>query len=126
MFDNTNKPKGINRVILASLNSFRAIKWLYLNESAFRQELLLLIIAIPVSFLFDISAKEQVFLLLAIVFIIFTEIVNTASRFRNTPTFRVGKRLRLCRGIFKLDYCEQYLACYLALKLMSNDELIGE
>ena len=87
MFDNTNKPKGINRVILASLNSFRAIKWLYLNESAFRQELL-----------FDISAKEQVFLLLAIVFIIFTEIVNTAIE---AVVDRVGLEIHPLSGLAK-------------------------
>ena len=98
MFDNTNKPKGINRVILASLNSFRAIKWLYLNESAFRQELLLLIIAIPVSFLFDISAKEQVFLILAIVFIMFTEIVNTAIE---AVVDRVGLEIHPLSGLAK-------------------------
>jgi diacylglycerol kinase (ATP) len=78
VFDNVNKPKGITRIYLATLNSFRAFKWLYNNESAFRQELLLLIIAIPITFIFDISIKQQVILILAIVFIMFTEIINTA------------------------------------------------
>ena len=78
MFDNKNKPTGIKRVYLASLNSLRAFKWLYQNESAFKQELLLLLIAIPLSFLFDISAMEQMMLILSVIFIIFTEIINTA------------------------------------------------
>ncbi|MCF2948638.1 diacylglycerol kinase [Paraglaciecola aquimarina] len=78
MFDNTNKPTGIKRIHLATLNSFRAFKWLYKNESAFKQELWLLLIAIPISFLFNISANEQIVLILAILFILFTEIINTA------------------------------------------------
>ena len=62
MFDNQNKPKGIKRIYLATLNSLRAFQWLYKHESAFRQEALLLVLAIPVSFLFDISFKEQIVL----------------------------------------------------------------
>lgn len=98
MFDNKNKPKGIKRVVLASLNSYRALKWLYQHESAFRQELLLLLIAIPVSFAFDISAKEQVVLVLAILFIIFTEIINTAIE---AVVDRVGLEIHPLSGLAK-------------------------
>jgi len=98
VFDNKNKPKGIQRIILASLNSFRAFKWLYQNESAFRQELLLLFIAIPVSFAFDISAKEQVTLILAVLFILFTEIINTAIE---AVVDRVGLEIHPLSGLAK-------------------------
>ena len=98
MFDNTNKPKGLHRVYLATLNSFRAFKWLYNNESAFKQELLLLLIAIPISFAFNISIKEQVVLILAIVFIIFTEIINTAIE---AVVDRVGLEIHPLSGLAK-------------------------
>ena len=98
MFDNTDKPKGIKRIYLASLNSLRAFKWLYNNESAFKQELLLLLIAIPTSFAFDISVKEQVVLILAIVFIIFTEIINTAIE---AVVDRVGLEIHPLSGLAK-------------------------
>ncbi|GAA6204045.1 diacylglycerol kinase [Thalassotalea sp. SU-HH00458] len=78
MFDNTNKPRGLSRIYLASLNSLRAFSWLINHEAAFRQELLLLIIATPVTFLLDITVKEQIILIVALLFIIFTEIINTA------------------------------------------------
>ncbi|MDU0352696.1 diacylglycerol kinase [Paraglaciecola aquimarina] len=78
MFDNKNKPKGLKRVYLATLNSIRAFKWLIKNEAAFRQELLLLSIASPATFLFDITVSEQLILILAILFILLTEILNTA------------------------------------------------
>ncbi len=66
------------RVYLATTNSARAIKWLSKNEAAFRQELLLLGLATPISFLFDITVNEQLVLITAILFILFTEILNTA------------------------------------------------
>jgi diacylglycerol kinase (ATP) len=98
VFDNKNKPKGIQRIILASLNSFSAFKWLYQNESAFRQELLLLFIAMPISFIFDISAKEQVSLILAVLFILFTEIINTAIE---TVVDRVSLDIHPLSGLAK-------------------------
>ncbi len=98
MFDNKNKPTGIKRVYLASLNSLRAFKWLYQNESAFKQELLLLFIAVPLSFLFDISAMEQMVLILSVIFIIFTEIINTAIE---AVVDRVGLEIHPLSGLAK-------------------------
>ena len=77
-FDNVNKPKGFNRLYLATKNSFRALKWLVANESAFKQELLLLIVLTPITFFLNVKPLEQLMLLLSIVFIIFAEIINTA------------------------------------------------
>ena len=78
MFDTNNKPTGLKRIYLASLNSTRAFKWLIKNESAFKQELLLLLITVPLSFLFEVTRMEQVALVLSVLFIVFTEIINTA------------------------------------------------
>jgi len=44
-FDPKAKPKGMLRIVLAMKNSVRAISWLVKNETAFRQELILLILA---------------------------------------------------------------------------------
>ena len=98
MFDNINKPKGIKRIYFASLNSFRAFQWLYKNESAFKQELLLLAIAIPVTFFLDVSYKEQALLILSIVFIIFTEVINTAIE---AVVDRVGLDIHPLSGLAK-------------------------
>ena len=98
MFDNENKPTGVKRIHLATLNSLRAIKWLYHNESAFKQELLLLLIAIPITFIFDITMKEQMVLIMAILFIIFTEIINTAIE---AVVDRVGLDIHPLSGLAK-------------------------
>lgn len=78
MFDTNNKPTGLKRIYLAFLNSVRAFKWLIKNESAFKQELLLLLIAVPLSFFLEVTRMEQVALVLSILFIVFIEIINTA------------------------------------------------
>lgn len=98
MFDINNKPKGLKRIFLASQNSARAVSWLYKNESAFKQELLLLLCALPASFFLPVSTKEQVVLILAIVFIIFTEIINTAIE---AVVDRVGLEIHPLSGLAK-------------------------
>ena len=98
MFDNKNKPKGIKRIYLASLNSFRAFKWLYQNESAFKQELLLLFFTVPITFLFNISYMEQMILVLSVIFIIFTEVINTAIE---AVVDRVGLDIHPLSGLAK-------------------------
>lgn len=98
MFDQNNKPTGIKRIYLASLNSLRAFQWLYKNESAFKQEVFLLFLAIPISFLFDISIKEQMILILAVIFIIFTEIINTAIE---AVVDRIGLEIHPLSGLAK-------------------------
>lgn len=98
MFNNKDKPQGIKRIYLASLNSFRAFKWLYQHESAFKQELLLLFISIPVTFIFEISYAEQMILVLSILFIIFTEVINTAIE---AVVDRVGLEIHPLSGLAK-------------------------
>ncbi|TYK67264.1 diacylglycerol kinase [Colwellia echini] len=96
--NNKKQPCGIKRIYLASLNSLSAFKWLYKNEASFRQELLLLLIAVPITFLFNISVLEQVILILAIIFIIFTEVINTAIE---AVVDRVGLEIHPLSGLAK-------------------------
>lgn len=98
MFDNNNKPKGLKRVYLATLNSLRAFSWLIKNEAAFRQELVLLMVVIPITFLFDITIKEQLILVIATLFIIFTEILNTAIE---SVVDRIGLEIHPLSGLAK-------------------------
>jgi len=77
-FDASKKPEGLKRILLASKNSFRALSWLFKNESAFKQECLLLLVALPFSFWLNISTLEQVALIASILFVLLTEILNTA------------------------------------------------
>ncbi|GHE92435.1 diacylglycerol kinase [Thalassotalea profundi] len=98
MFDNINKPKGLKRVYLATLNSLRAFNWLVKNEAAFRQELLLLVLVIPITFLLDITIKEQLILIISTLFILFTEVLNTAIE---SVVDRVGLEIHPLSGLAK-------------------------
>jgi len=98
MFDKDNKPKGVKRLVLATLNSSRAIGWLLKNEAAFRQELILLLVLIPVTFLFQINLNQQLVLIISILFILFTEIVNTAIE---VVVDRIGLEIHPLSGLAK-------------------------
>lgn len=98
MFNNDNKPKGVKRLYLAALNSARAFKWLIKNEAAFRQEVVLLIFCVPVTFLFNVTIKEQLIMITAVLFIVFTEIVNTAIE---AVVDRVGLEIHPLSGLAK-------------------------
>ena len=98
MFEADKKPKGLTRIYRATLNSIKAFKWLLKNEAAFRQELVLLIIAIPLTFTFDITVEEQIILILSILFVMFTEIVNTAIE---AVVDRIGLEIHPLSGLAK-------------------------
>ena len=97
-FDVNNKPKGLRRLVLANENSLKAFRWLYKNEAAFRQELLLLLLLTPITFLFDITRLEQVTLIISLLFILFTEIINTAIE---AVVDRIGLEIHPLSGLAK-------------------------
>lgn len=98
LFDNQNKHSGIKRLLFASQNSVKAFNWLYKNETAFKQELLLIVCLTPLSFLFDISLMEHAALIISLLFIIFTEILNTAIE---VVVDRIGLEINPLSGLAK-------------------------
>ncbi len=97
-FDTSNKPSGLKRIVLAMGNSIRAINWLTINESAFRQEILLLLLSLAILFYWGISLPEKAVLLVSILFILFAEIINTAIE---ATIDRVGTELHPLSGLAK-------------------------
>lgn len=97
-FDPKAKPKGMLRIVLAMKNSVRAITWLVKNESAFRQEFILLVLAAVVLALWSISYMEKAILLSSVLFILFAEIVNTAIE---VTIDRIGKEIHPLSGLAK-------------------------
>ena len=78
MFEPTNKKQGLARVFSAFINTCKGLGWMTKNEAAFRQELLLSVILIPLTFTFNISTLEQAALIVSLLFVLFTETLNTA------------------------------------------------
>ena len=97
-FNNTKKPGGMRRIILAAGHSWRALKWLATNEAAFRQELLLLAGALIVLVAWDIPIQQKGLLLISVLFVMFAEIMNTAIE---VTIDRIGLELHPMSGLAK-------------------------
>jgi diacylglycerol kinase (ATP) len=69
---------GLNRIINAAGYSWLGLKAAYLNEAAFRQELLLVIALAPVAIIYGPSYADKAILIASLVFILLIEILNSA------------------------------------------------
>ena len=76
----TNKPNGtgISRILKATYCSYKGFKAAWQNESAFRQELLLVVILLPFAFVISQSHLHFLLLIGSLLFLLFAEIVNSA------------------------------------------------
>ncbi|WP_340678361.1 diacylglycerol kinase [Paraglaciecola sp.] len=75
-----NKPNGsgIERVFKATKCSYYGFKAAWLYESAFRQELALVIILLPLSFVLCESRNHWLLLFSSLMLVLFAELVNSA------------------------------------------------
>ena len=69
---------GISRIIHAFQYSFDGLVAVFKSESAFRQDILLCLIAIILQFFIDVPALHRLLMILSLVFIIIAELINTA------------------------------------------------
>jgi|TARA_R110002124_G_scaffold132495_4_gene295068 diacylglycerol kinase (ATP) len=97
-FDPLSKPKGWLRLTLACKNSFKALLWLTKNEAAFKQELVLLFVALLVLGYWQIPLFQSGILIISILFVLFAEIVNTAIE---VTIDRVGQEIHPLSGLAK-------------------------
>lgn len=114
-FDTKNKPTGMRRLMLAFANSCRALVWMAKHESAFKQELVLLVVAVIVLSVWQIPMFEKALLLCSILFVMFAEILNTAIE---SLTDRIGLEIHPLSGRAKdLGSAAVMLACCIAIIL---------
>ncbi len=69
---------GINRIIKATINSWQGLKAVYKHEEAFRQELLLAIILIPVGVFLGDNGVEKALLIGSVLLLLLVEVLNSA------------------------------------------------
>jgi diacylglycerol kinase (ATP) len=76
----TNKPNGtgLGRIIKAYKCSMQGFSAAFKHESAFRQELLLAAILLPISFLVATTGVQLALLIAALIIVLLAEIVNSA------------------------------------------------
>lgn len=72
------RPTGLNRLVLATRNSFRGIANCYRNESAFRQEVWAACVLIPAGLWLGRTGIERLLLVGAVLLLMLVEILNSA------------------------------------------------
>jgi diacylglycerol kinase (EC 2.7.1.107) len=73
-----SKNKGFTRLVKASIYSYRGFIAAFRNEAAFRQELLLAVVLIPLAFWLDVTSLERVVMVSAVVMVLIVELLNSA------------------------------------------------
>lgn len=72
------KHKGAKRIYLALINSIQGFKWLIKNETAFQQELILILVLSTASCFFNTSLLLHLLLIVSLFFVLLVEVINTA------------------------------------------------
>ena len=72
------KPKGVKRLLNALKYSMQGIRAAVRTEEAFRHELLLSVVLIPLAFFVGHTSTEKVLLIASILFVFIVELLNTA------------------------------------------------
>lgn len=69
---------GFDRIFHATFNSMRGIASVWKYEAAFRQELLMCVILLPIAVLIEVTLAERLLLILTLFIVIITELLNSA------------------------------------------------
>ena len=73
-----NKAKGFKRILNATAFSWAGLKAAFHHEAAFRQEVFLLIVLIPLGLWLGESATERVLLIVSVLLVLIVELINSA------------------------------------------------
>lgn len=90
-----NEAKGLRRITSAFRFSMQGLRSCYQSEVAFKQEIWLTIILIPIVFFIKDSAIDRVLLITPIFIVLITEILNSAIE---TVVDRVGDEYHVLSG----------------------------
>ena len=70
--------RGLTRAIHAAKNSWTGLIFAYQEESAFRQELVLLVLLTPVALLLPVSVLEKALMISALLMVLAIELLNSS------------------------------------------------
>ena len=70
--------RGLTRAIHAAKNSWNGFIFAYQEESAFRQELVLLVLLTPVALLLPVSVLEKALMISALLMVLAIELLNSS------------------------------------------------
>ena len=107
--------KGLERVLWAGYYSYRGIRSALKNEAAFRQELALMLILIPLAFWLGETVEQQLLLIGPCVLVVVVELVNSAIE---AVVDRIGSERHVLSGQAK-DMGSAAVFCSLSLVVIS-------
>jgi len=77
--DNPHKGnKGLTRAFRAAINSWNGLIYAYKEESAFRQELALSLILIPLAIYLPVTPIEKILLITSVILVLIIELLNSS------------------------------------------------
>ena len=71
------KPTGLKRLLLATGHSWRGLKGAFVHEAAFRQELILVVLMLPVALWLGRTGVERALLVGALLLVLIVELLNS-------------------------------------------------
>lgn len=74
----SNIKQGLKRILKAFVYSYDGFKAIFASEPAFRQDLCVVAVLLPISLQFDVSTASHAIMIFSLFFILFAEMVNTA------------------------------------------------
>jgi diacylglycerol kinase (ATP) len=86
---------GIKRIVRATGFSMKGLKAAWVHEAAFRQELMLAIVMLPIALWVDVSTVERLLLLLTLFIVLIVELLNSAVE---AVVDRVGSEIHPLSG----------------------------
>ncbi|WGL98118.1 diacylglycerol kinase [Arsenophonus sp. aPb] len=90
-----NQTTGLARIIKATGYSLKGLKSAWKSEAAFRQEAIMVVIAIIVAFFLDVQWIERLLLISSVVLIVIVELLNSAIE---AVVDRIGTELHELSG----------------------------
>jgi len=91
-------PRGIDRIIKATVYSWQGLKVTFRNEAAFRQELLLTVIMAPLGLWLGQNGVERALLIGVLLLLLAVELLNTAIE---VVVDRIGDEVHELSGLAK-------------------------
>lgn len=76
MADSGNK--GLKRIILAAGYSWQGFKASWVNEEAFRQEIMLAVVLIPLALFLEVGQIQTILMIASVLLVLIVEILNSA------------------------------------------------
>ena len=92
------RPQGLKRLWLATGHSLRGLRLSYSSEAAFRQEIWLAVVLLPLAFFLGESAVERAMLAGSVLVLLIVELLNTAIE---VVVDRIGPELHALSGFAK-------------------------